>query len=186
LSPDAIVGVDLRGFGTRLPINGLRHCEELGSSGWYLWAGTDFPLEDDAFEPMHAEHILQMRPELDRYLSLPAGYRFLWAPGYDDVWCDMSLLSDPAAPDMPLVTAPHLEGRPERTAPSHVHELTVLGNTGGGDGERGAVIDMTGSAMHDAITIEINPGVGVGPYLLGMTRDEVVAAAGADGATRVE
>ncbi|WP_203899693.1 immunity protein Imm33 domain-containing protein [Virgisporangium aliadipatigenens] len=50
---------------TELPINGLRH-----------------PLR----------HLVHQRPELMVYLALPAGWRFLLAPGYEDVWSDGSLL----------------------------------------------------------------------------------------------
>ena len=39
------------------PINGLRHRPENGTNGWYIWGGEEFPVTDDAFSPLHVEHI---------------------------------------------------------------------------------------------------------------------------------
>ena len=75
-----------------LPINGLRHPPERGTSGWYLWAGTSFPAAADAFQPTHAHHLLQRCPWVLPYLELAPGWRFLIAPGYEDVWFDKTLL----------------------------------------------------------------------------------------------
>lgn len=38
------------------------------------------------------EHLLEEFPEIGEYLSLPPGYRFLLAAGYEDVWYDEKLL----------------------------------------------------------------------------------------------
>lgn len=93
VADDDIVGV-ARSIGSGLkPINGLRHRRENGTSGWYLWAGeTDCPTADDAFVAMHALHLRERCPEALPYLSLPPGWRFLIAPGYQDVWEDEALL----------------------------------------------------------------------------------------------
>jgi hypothetical protein len=75
------------------PIHGLRHPEEKGTTGWYIWTGTYSEL-DDFFRPMCAEHLLQIRPELIKYLGLDVGYRFLIDKnGYEDVWYDEGLLN---------------------------------------------------------------------------------------------
>lgn len=87
-----IVGVTAALGSGLLPINGLRHRPEAGTSGWYLWAGETFPTADDAFQPLHVEHLRGQCPEVLPYLSLPPGSRFLIAPGYEDVWFDESLL----------------------------------------------------------------------------------------------
>jgi hypothetical protein len=40
------------------------------------------------------EHIADHVPELLPYLALPAGWRVLIAPGYEDVWYDETLIAD--------------------------------------------------------------------------------------------
>jgi len=74
-------------------INGLRHIPEKGTNGWYLWCGTEMPTEDDAFSPLHVEHIENYLPQVKEYLVLPAGYRFLIdGNNYEDVWFDEALI----------------------------------------------------------------------------------------------
>lgn len=76
-----------------LPINGLRHPPENGTTGWYFWAGEDpIGTEDDYFLPMHVAHLEEYCPAIVRFLSLPPGTRFLVAGDYEDVWTDESLL----------------------------------------------------------------------------------------------
>jgi hypothetical protein len=41
---------------------------------------------------LHATHLTERCPEITKYLDLPAGSRFLTAPGYEDVWTDEALL----------------------------------------------------------------------------------------------
>lgn len=48
--------------------------------------------EADFFLPLHVEHVGQWCPEVEPYLALPPGWRFLIAPGYEDVWFDPTLL----------------------------------------------------------------------------------------------
>ncbi len=60
--------------------------------GWYLWAGEEFSWDADFFQPVHVEHLRLWRPEVSQYLALPPGWRFLIAPGYEDVWYDEGLL----------------------------------------------------------------------------------------------
>jgi hypothetical protein len=73
-------------------VNGLRHRPENGTNGWYIWTSEDFPSGDDAFLPLHIEHIADHLPSVEHYLALPAGWRFLIADGYEDVWYDDTLL----------------------------------------------------------------------------------------------
>lgn len=78
---------------TLLPINGLRHPRELGTSGWFFWAGEELSTATDFFQPLHVSHLEEWRPEVIKYLGLPPGYRFLIAPEFEDVWFDSSLLA---------------------------------------------------------------------------------------------
>lgn len=74
------------------PINGLRHPQEGDTTGWYIWAGEDFPEDPGFFEPIHVAHLTELCPEVLPYLALPPGWRFLITTGYEDVWEDSSLL----------------------------------------------------------------------------------------------
>ncbi|AFR36597.1 immunity protein Imm33 domain-containing protein [Riemerella anatipestifer] len=70
------------------PINGIRHSAEKGTTGWFIWFG-DYSESPDFFEPLCAEHLLQIYPKIIDYLGLEVGYRFLIDKnGYEDVWKD--------------------------------------------------------------------------------------------------
>lgn len=90
--PDLKVGFALETRG-RIPINGLRHPPEGDTTGWYLWCGEEFPSGDDSFSPVHTNHLIQLQPEVLKFLGLPPGYRFLVAGNYVDVWYDAALLN---------------------------------------------------------------------------------------------
>lgn len=76
------------------PINGFRHNPENGTNGWYIWCGQEIPDDDDFFSPLHIEHIQDYLPQVEEYLDLPAGYRFLIdGNNYEDVWHDPELLN---------------------------------------------------------------------------------------------
>ncbi len=92
-APEAMIGIALATFDGRLPINGLRHPIEGRASGWYFWAGEDFPDGDDAFAPMHADHLQQRLPDVLPFLGLAPGWRILLAPDYRDAWYDAELLN---------------------------------------------------------------------------------------------
>ncbi|MFI5707789.1 hypothetical protein [Kribbella sp. NPDC051620] len=77
-----------------LPLNGLRHPLEGEGSGWYIWAGEEFSNDADFFVPLHVSHLADWCPVALPYLALPPGWRFLIAPGHEDVWYDESLLVD--------------------------------------------------------------------------------------------
>lgn len=89
---DEIVGIARDFDSSVLPTNGLRNKIEGGTSGWYLYSGEVFPEAADAFEPMHALHLMERCPDVRPYMSLPPGWRFIIAPGYEDVWFDETLL----------------------------------------------------------------------------------------------
>ena len=73
------------------PVNGLRH-RAATTSGWYLWTGGTLDDRDDFFRAVHQAHVTELLPMVTPYLALPPGYRFLLAPGHEDVWFDESLL----------------------------------------------------------------------------------------------
>ena len=73
------------------PINGLRHPSENGTTGWFIWTG-EYQETNDFFQPMCAEHLLEKRPEIIKYLGLEVGFRFLTdKKGYEDIWYDEKL-----------------------------------------------------------------------------------------------
>jgi hypothetical protein len=74
------------------PINGLRHSTEGDTSGWYIWAGEDFSEDPNFFVPLHIEHLSEWCPDVVKFLGLAPGWRFLIAPGFEDVWEDKNLL----------------------------------------------------------------------------------------------
>lgn len=74
------------------PLNGLRYAPEHGTCGWYIWGGEELLTDPEFFQPLHVHHLAEECPAVLPYLALPPGYRFLIAPGYDDVWEDLALL----------------------------------------------------------------------------------------------
>lgn len=75
-----------------LPINGLRHPPQNGTTGWYIWCGEKYSEASDFFSPLHTYHVYEEYPQIGRLLGLPPGYRFLLAGDYLDVWFDEKLL----------------------------------------------------------------------------------------------
>lgn len=76
------------------PLNGVRHGPTADTSGWYVWAGEELSQSPDFFLPLHVEHLGEWCPEIEPYLALPPGWRFLIAPGYEDVWFDPDILNE--------------------------------------------------------------------------------------------
>ena len=89
-NPSAKAGVALASLSLR-PLNGLRHPPTDDTCGWYLWGG-DLSAADDFFQPLHVDHLAEVCPDALRFLSLPAGWRFLVIGDHVDVWYDPSLL----------------------------------------------------------------------------------------------
>ena len=87
------VGISLNVKEGSFPLNGLRHTPEGGTSGWYIWAGNELSSDPNFFVPLHISHLEDWCPDVIKYLGLAPGWRFLIAPGYEDVWEDKSLLN---------------------------------------------------------------------------------------------
>jgi hypothetical protein len=85
------VGVAI-GTLSMVPLNGLRHRPESGTCGWFIWGGETLSNNAEFFAPLHVAHLNDRCPEVVRYLGLAPGWRFLVAPGHEDVWFDESLL----------------------------------------------------------------------------------------------
>lgn len=92
---DELVGVAHNVRSGIQPLNGMRYLPEGAGCGWLLWAGDEIGEEDDFFAPMHVRHLPEWLPAVVPYLALLPGWRFLIAPGYEDVWFDDALL-DPS------------------------------------------------------------------------------------------
>ena len=73
------------------PIHGIRYSQEKGTTGWFIWFG-EYSEDPSFFKPMCAEHLLQIAPNIIKYLGLEVGYRFLIdGKGYEDVWKDENI-----------------------------------------------------------------------------------------------
>jgi hypothetical protein len=77
----------------RFPINGLRHPPQGDTKGWYIWSGEEFSTDANVFVPLHAFHLNDRCPGIVKYFGLGTDWRFLVAPGHEDVWFDESLLN---------------------------------------------------------------------------------------------
>src|SRR6185295_3743118 len=91
-SSESKLGIALQTSG-QLPLNALRHPNEGGTCGWYLWWGDCWDASADFFQPLHVEHLRECCPEILPYLALPPGWRVQLAPDYEDVWYDRGLLN---------------------------------------------------------------------------------------------
>jgi hypothetical protein len=89
---DLIVGISKNFDFKNLPINGLRHPLADNATGWYIWSGEQYSEEPDFFVPLHAAHLNEECGEIVKYLGLPPGWRFLYAPTQEEVWFDEQLL----------------------------------------------------------------------------------------------
>src|SRR5258705_3337297 len=85
------VGISLKVKEGIYPINGLRHPLQGDTSGWYIWDG-EFLDDPNFFVPLHIEHMQEWCPDVIKFLGLGPGWRFLFAPDYEDVWEDKNLL----------------------------------------------------------------------------------------------
>lgn len=86
------VGVSQSALDGEIPLNGMRHREENGTTGWYIWGNQHFSSDAGFFKPVHTAH-LELKCALAlKFLSLPPGWRFLTDGTYEDVWFDADLL----------------------------------------------------------------------------------------------
>jgi hypothetical protein len=77
-----------------LPINGLRINPEIDTTGWYIWAGEELSKKKDFFKPLHISHLKIYCPEIEKYLGMAPGWRFLIADDYVDIWFDKDLINE--------------------------------------------------------------------------------------------
>jgi hypothetical protein len=80
------IGISESALSDGLPLRGLRHRPESGTTGWFIWAG-EWSDDPDFIKPLHWH---QYCPAVLPFLALPLGWRFLVAPGYGGVWFDCS------------------------------------------------------------------------------------------------
>jgi hypothetical protein len=98
-APDSLkVGIAQNVREGLLPLNGLRIQPEGDTTGWYIWAGEEWSDDPDFFQPLHVEHLATWCEEVLPYLSLPPGWRFLLAPGQEDLWFTPTLLGEEPIP----------------------------------------------------------------------------------------
>jgi hypothetical protein len=91
--PHLKLGVSRNLRSATVPIHGLRHRATGGTTGWFIWAGEGDPSPDpDFFVPLHVAHLINCRPEILRFLGLPAGWHFLTDGEFEDAWEDPELL----------------------------------------------------------------------------------------------
>jgi hypothetical protein len=92
-APERKLGVSDSALSGRWPMHGLRHRPSPSTNGWFIWSG-EYSDADDFFLPLPIEHVEDRIPAAAPYLALPPGYRFLIAPGHEDVWFDASVFED--------------------------------------------------------------------------------------------
>jgi hypothetical protein len=91
--PESTLGVALHTLSAR-PIHGLRHLPAAGTCGWYIWGGEEMSDDPQFFQPLHVSHLPERCPEIIPYLGLAPGWRFLLAPGHEDVWFDPEIVHE--------------------------------------------------------------------------------------------
>ena len=91
LSPEDRVAVGRDFDPSKSPINGMRHPPHGNMSGWYIWSGERLEEDPDYFHVICYEHLAAKDWTWVQYLALPAGWRFLAAPGQEDLWFDETL-----------------------------------------------------------------------------------------------
>jgi hypothetical protein len=89
---DLKVGISENAKEELVPLNGLRHPPESGTTGWFIWRGEKLSQSPDFFVPPHVAHLEEWCGEALPFLGLSPGWRFLKAGDYVDVWFDKSLL----------------------------------------------------------------------------------------------
>lgn len=92
-APDSKIGLAIESLGNGI-LHGLRHPEQLGSNGWFIWCG-EFSDHEKFFSPICLEHIENyVDTKILDYLNLPPGYRFLIDGNtHEDIWFDKNLLN---------------------------------------------------------------------------------------------
>jgi len=89
--PHLKVGISENAKQGLVPLNGLRHRPEHGTTGWYIWRGEELSQSPDFFAPLHVAHLDAWCAEALPFLGLAPGWRFLISGDYVDVWFDETL-----------------------------------------------------------------------------------------------
>jgi hypothetical protein len=88
---DLKVGISENARQALVPLNGVRHRPEDGTTGWYIWRGKELSRSPKFFMPLHVAHLEAWCAEALPFLGLAPGWRFLKADDYVDVWFDEAL-----------------------------------------------------------------------------------------------
>lgn len=73
-------------------VNGVRYESPSHMTGWYLTSNT-YKGDIKTLVVDHLYHILKERPDLVKFLALPAGYRFYKNDKDEEVWIDKEVLN---------------------------------------------------------------------------------------------
>jgi hypothetical protein len=86
VSKDEMIAIALETIG-RMPVYGVRVVKECaGDVEWFIHCG-EFSDNEDFYKPMHAQHISNYLPSVEKYLALDRGFKFIIDDqGYEDVW----------------------------------------------------------------------------------------------------
>ncbi len=79
-----------------LPVEGVRYNSPEHMTGWWL-TDEKFDGNIENIKTVHLRHVLEARPELFKFLSLPHGTRF-YQEGFkglkEDVWIDEKIINE--------------------------------------------------------------------------------------------
>ena len=81
---DSLVAVSVGVFEGE-PVQGVRHRMDMHMSGWIITSDL-YDGNVSSLRTEHVVHLIENRPDLEKYLCLPIGWRFDSAR--DDVWFD--------------------------------------------------------------------------------------------------
>jgi hypothetical protein len=70
------------------PVQGVRHRMDMHMSGWIITSDL-YDGNVSSLRTEHLVHLIESRPDLEKYLCLPIGWRFDSAR--DDVWFDQQV-----------------------------------------------------------------------------------------------
>ncbi|PHS12134.1 MAG: hypothetical protein COA86_18750 [Kangiella sp.] len=89
---DQKVGIALQTLESE-PLHALRHVDEKGTSGWFIWGG-EFKDDSEFFQSLCGVHLHKYCPHILKYLALKPGYRIMIdRKGFEDIWFDNELIS---------------------------------------------------------------------------------------------
>ena len=77
-------------------VNAVRYDAPSHMTGWYL-TSNEFNGDVNTLIVDHLFHLLKVRPDIAKYLALPAGYRFFKDELGDKIWFDEDIIADEEA-----------------------------------------------------------------------------------------